>query len=91
MTDQDGYSVSESSLPRNLKEATYEMALRNITDTEGILPDEDGGNIASESVSLGPIRESVVYASPKRPSTYFKIVYLLLRQYLKPRGRVERG
>lgn len=91
LSDRDGYSISDTSLPRNLQEACYEGALRNLTDTDGLIPDEDGGSISEESVTLGPIKESVKYSSSKPASTRFKIVDYLMMAFLRPSGIMQRG
>lgn len=79
----DGWWQDYSVIPRALKEATAELALRNITETTGIMPDvSEPGTIASESVGLGSLSKSTSYMGGKRQWKLFRRVEALVAKLL---------
>lgn len=73
VSDADGYSVE--GIPREIKDATAEYALRALTAALNPDPERDstGRMIASKSVTVGPITESATYQGsvssvPKYPA-----------------------
>ena len=78
---RDGYELESNALPRELKEATAELALRQLTESGGLMPDvADPSNIIAESVSVGPISESKTYdGSGKALEKRWTVVDVLMR------------
>ena len=91
-TDYDGYYMDSSALPQKLKDMAAEMALRNITETSGIIPDiSEPGTIGSEEVKVGSISEKKTYLGGKSQIKRYRIVDLLARGLSLPLGRLERS
>lgn len=76
----DDVLLDSTILPRPLKEAVAELALRHISEgSAGLMPDiSEPGVIASESVSVGPVSESKSYAGGKSQVKDFRKVRLLV-------------
>lgn len=79
--DVDGYPIEVDEVPKRLKHATAEMALRYLTAPDELLPDvaQDDQGIASESNTVGPISQSVSYQGGKAYSKRFTQVERLLK------------
>lgn len=74
-----------SVLPRQLKEACAELALRSRTEANGLMPDlAEPGTIQSESVSVGSLSSSTVYMGGKSQIKQFRAVDFLIEPLLKP-------
>ena len=90
--DLDGYLIASDDLPRNLEEATAEAALRQITETDGLMPDvASPGGVKSQRVRVGPLEKAVTYLSAKDDFKMFSIIDALLRPFLESQTRIERG
>jgi len=88
--DADGNWISSSTVPTALPEAQAEMALRSLLG-EDLNPDLDGGAIKREKVETGPVVEEIEYLGAKRELKSFTLVEAMLRQFLKPVGRLSRS
>ena len=79
--DLDGYPIETDEVPKRLKHATAEMALRYLTAPDELLPDvaQDDQGIASESNTVGPISQSISYQGGKAYSKRFTTVERLLK------------
>ena len=77
--DQDQYQIEPDVIPQRLKNAQYEATLRRATEGS-LLPDvETPGDIKSEDVQAGPVRNSVEYAGgASQLPQYTKVHYQLL-------------
>lgn len=82
--------INWSDPPRPIKDATVEAALKHVQGEE-LFPDHDGATIKSESSGVGPLAESVTYASSKKPQKVFSVVRALLAPYLVWGTEVKRG
>lgn len=90
VTDADGYSLQSNVVPREVKHACAELAVRSLTTT--LLPDNLTPGIKSESVSIpGPISKSVSYAGAKTSAPAFLAVDRMLTHYLIETDMAERG
>ncbi len=87
----DGQCLDRAVVPRALKEANIEAALRSRTATAGLVPDETEVGIASESVTVGPITESKSYRGEKSAATRYEYVDRLLAPLLRTRGQMDRA
>jgi hypothetical protein len=88
--DTDGYEISDSSVPVQVKRACAEYAMRALTAT--LLPDETAPGITSESVSIpGPISKSVSYSGTKTTMSVYYAVDRILRPVLIPSDSMERS
>ena len=79
--DLDGYAIDNDEVPKRLKNATAEMALRYIVAPDELMPDVavDDQGIASESNTVGPISQSVTYQGGKSYSKRFTNVERMLK------------
>jgi len=88
----DGVLQNASPLPRNLREATAELARRHLTDTTGLLPDTGTKrDVVQESTTVGEITTSATYAGTKPTTKKFAIVEMLLGRLLWPTQRAVRA
>jgi len=78
----DGQIVDSDEIPDGVKGATVEAAIRHLKD-EDLFPDHNGGDIKSESSTLGPISESTTYVGSKSPKKTFEAVEALLRPFMR--------
>lgn len=78
--DDDGFALPASPLPKNLRLAAAQLALRYLQDPDSVLGDEasDDRNIIGESVSVGPLSESKTYSGSKATKKRFPEIDLLL-------------
>jgi len=84
VSDRDGRAIDTDELPQKLLDATAEMALRHITETDGIMPDEaDAAPVKQEKIKVGEIEESVTYAAPKPQAKRFTIVTRLIADLIE--------
>lgn len=89
---QTGISGAFNELPRGLKYATAEAALRNLQEPGGLLADpmlESG--LQSESIKLGPLSETTVYAGARSIAKKYPKIESHLKYLIVGRGTMERG
>jgi hypothetical protein len=90
VTDADGYALQSSVIPKEVKYACAELAVRSLTAS--LLPDNLTPNIKSESVSIpGPISKSIAYTGAKTSAPAFLAVDRMLIPYLVDTDTAERG
>lgn len=86
----NNYIVADDIVPTKVKEAHAELALR--ATTEALLPDgEEGGEVSSESVSIGPISENKTYIGAKSSLKDLPIVRALLKPFITVGGYISRA
>lgn len=90
--DPSGFTISSTIIPVEVKRANAELALREITETDGIVPDiADDGTIKREKIKVGPIESDITFQGAKSQGTKFAIVDLLLRGLLESGSIIERS
>jgi hypothetical protein len=89
--DSDGFAIPSTAVPLQVKQAQCEAALLDMNGTDLIPNSDPAQNIKAESVTVGPITESISYAGTKGTQPTFKKIDLLLRMYLTARGEVRRA
>lgn len=89
--DYDGYIVDSDSVPAAVKEAQVELAARALT--ADLISDvtSDGGNIASESSSVGAVSYAVTYTGGKSTQKVYTVAERLLEPYIVGGGEIVRG
>lgn len=76
--DDEGFLIPSDEIPIRLQYATAELALRALS--ADLLPDaETDAGIRSESVTVGPIADSITYASPEAGRKLYHTVGTLVR------------
>jgi hypothetical protein len=91
VTDSDGFAVGSDAIPVQVKQAQCEAALLDMNGT-ALLPDvEAAQNIASESVTAGPVQESISYVGTKSSLPVFRKIALLLKPFLTATNEVRRA
>lgn len=80
--EDDGYSVSSSAVPQRIKDATCELALRQVQGDSLIADLSEPGSIAGESVTVGPISVATQYAGGKSQEKQYSIVDGLVSPYI---------
>lgn len=91
ITDQDGFSIEATTMPRQLTEACAEAALLHITESGGLLPSVSSPGIKKERDKVGPLETEVEYASTKTEIPTFTLVDMLIKALVLPSGRVVRA
>lgn len=89
--DRDTNIIDPTSIPQAIKDAVAEMALRSLS--EDILPDLEGaGEIASESIRVGPITDAKTYTGGgKSQIKKYATCDLLVQMFLHQGRTVERA
>ena len=90
--DYDGYTVDSDIVPQKLKDACCELALRVVLGDDLLGVVTEPGDVASESVTVGPISTAVEYVNgrPDIGNSYPR-VEALLKSLVHESGRVYRG
>lgn len=90
--DASGFFIDSNVIPEDLRRANAELALREITDSDGILPDiDDNGRIKREKIKVGPIESDIEFVGGARPSTLYTTVKVLLRDLIQNPFVIERS
>jgi len=90
--DFDGFTLSNDSLPAKLESATAELALRVITETDGIIPDQtEEAAVKRTKVKIGSLEEEIEYMGGELPDTLFTIVEGLLQDLVENVGLVRKA
>lgn len=92
IVDKDNYLIASTTMPRRLLEACVELSLRDITETNGLIPDVSSAasSIKREMKQIGPLKKDVEYVGSKNLQTTFSIVEELIDELIASPG-VERG
>ena len=89
--DNDRWIDSET-LPAKLLEATAESGLRDITETDGLLPDiDEPGTVKKYSVQVGPIKEATEWQGGKKDYKRFRLIDYLVRGLTLPSTELQRA
>lgn len=93
IVDRDNFVILSTTMPRNLLEATAELALRHVTETGGLLPDigTDAQDVKRTKDKVGPLESEIEYFGSGEEFKQFSIVDRLLEELLEATGIVERG
>lgn len=77
----DRYGNALTGLPELFKRAVAEMSIRALADGDAIFGDAPvGGNVSSESTTVGPITISKTFTGAKDSAKRFPIIARLLQQ-----------
>jgi hypothetical protein len=86
------YYIPQTEIPREIKAAVCEGALRELTDPGSLTPDLDRGNAISR-LKAGPVE--IAYSGAATATTVFQTIDLALASLLMPAspygGKVARG
>lgn len=90
--DKDNFLIASTTMPRRLLEACVELALRDITETNGLMPDvtSTASNIKRELKQIGTLKKDIEYFGSKDVQTTFSIVQQLVDELISGPG-VERA
>lgn len=90
--DNDGFAIDSDAVPQKLKDACCELALRVVLGDSLLGVVTEPGDVAAESVTVGPITASVDYVTgrPAGGNQYPK-VEALLKSLIEDSARVYRG
>jgi len=89
--DEDGYAVLSTEIPPAVRHAAVEAALRRLAGDELLGAIANPGELAAESVSVGPISESLQYVGGRSQVPYYPKIAGLLRRVLVTRDVMARG
>jgi hypothetical protein len=90
-TDRDGYTISESAVPRGVKNATAYIALK-IREGDTLVPDVDpGANAISESITIDSISITSTYSSDPGTAPLYPQADMMLRDLIQAAGSVARA
>lgn len=86
VTDADGYAVETNELPRQLTEATYELALLSLTG-EDLKPTlTRAGAVTRERVKAGPVESETEYSSGASARPTYTAVHDLIQCLIHGNG-----
>ena len=86
----NGFLFSSTAVPVGIVRATCELAI--IARSETLMPTEDSASIITEeSVKVGPIEESIKYASGKVVTKNYPVSSGYVADYISAGGRVDRA
>lgn len=86
----DGWCLAYDTLPKALKDATCELAVRALS-SDLIEDESEPGSISSESVKVGPLEVSTAYTAGKSAQSDYPLVTGLLRGLVFASGTILRG
>lgn len=86
----DGRVIASNEIPREIKEATMEAALRDIKG-ESLQPDHDGGTVRREMKQVGNLRKETEFASSRQAGKTFEVIRALLGPFLQANRGLLRG
>lgn len=86
----DGKVIASNEIPKEIKEATMESALR-VIQGEDLQPDHDGGSVRREMKQVGNLRKETEFASARQAGKTFEVIRALLRPYLQVTRGLQRG
>lgn len=89
--DYDGYIIDSDSIPAAIKEAQVELAARALSAELISDVTVDGGNITSESSTVGGLNYAVTYAGGKSTQKVYTVAERLLEPYIVGGGEIVRG
>lgn len=90
VVDNDGHALSADSLPQALKNATFELALRSLTET--ILPDlTTPGSLTAKIVKVGPVEIHKKFQGGSSPYKKYSTVDFCLLPLLEDSHVVTRA
>ena len=90
--DDDDRWIDSETIPVKLQEATAEAALRDITETNGLLPDiDEPGTVKKYAVQVGPIKESTEWQGGKSSFKKFRTIDYLVRGLVYPSTELQRA
>lgn len=91
VVDPDGFLLPSNAVPRQVKDACAYLALQNVNG-DTLVPDTAaGGNVSSESVSVGPISTSTTYSGDKSGVKTYRLVDLLIAEIALGGGVISRA
>jgi len=89
---RDGFGLPSDEIPQKLLDACAELALRHLTETDGLMPDlSESGSVEQTMIKVGPITDMTKFAGSNSPVKKFRIVDMLLSDLLVGFGRMERA
>jgi hypothetical protein len=89
--DDEGYYVSDyNQIPECLKRAAVEAALRHVAGDNLLGVIDEPGVIQNESVTVGPIDESITYQGGKSQVPEYPKIRALLKQVIESSNKMER-
>jgi hypothetical protein len=88
--DNDGYYFDSNEIPKKLKDAAAELALRVINGDTLFADISKPGVISSTSVSVGPISKSVTYSGGYNQVKKYPLIDGLVKSLISS-GTLERG
>lgn len=89
--DRDNFIIDSDEIPQKLKDACAVMALRSLGSVD-LLPDLDNpGTEKRRRIKVGPVEKDIEYFDGRSQIKKFRLVDLLLIDFINPKGFVERG
>lgn len=86
----DGRVIASNEIPREIKEACMEAALREVQGNP-LFVDHDGGSIRREMKQVGDLRKETEFANPRQAGKTFQAIKALLKPYLQISRGLQRG
>jgi len=89
--DYDGFPVSFTIVPQQVKDACAYLALKQISG-DTLLPDDaSASNVTSEAIQLGALSISQSFSGTKTTTKYYRLVEKILAELTTGTGRIYRS
>ena len=85
----DGQEIFSDQVPRRIREATIEAAIRDI-EGDDLLTDHDSGTVRRLSQQVGSLSQTTEFAAPRKAGRQYEAINALLKPFLA-RGKLERS
>jgi len=92
VTTPDWYIVESDTIPSRLEDATSELALRHLTETDGLLPDvSTERGVKRESIRVGEIESDIEYGGARPMFNRFSKVDALVSDLVRSANYIPRA
>lgn len=86
----DGRVIASNEMPREVKEATIEAAMRD-NNGESLFVDHDGGTVRRQRRKVGELETETEFASSRQAGKTFEVVEAMLRPFLQVNRGLQRS
>lgn len=86
----DGRVIASDEIPREIKEATIEAAMRD-NNGESLFVDHDGGTIKRRRRKVGELETETEFATSQQAGKTFQVIEAMLRPFLQANRGLQRS
>lgn len=86
----DGKVIASNEIPREIKEATIEAAMRD-NNGESLFVDHDGGTIKRQRRKVGELETETEFGSGRQAGKTFDVIEAMIRPFLQANRGLQRS